>query len=148
MNYNEVLKHLAPCGLDCGRCADYQQGEIRDLSAKLLQALGNNYDRVAKMKSEHKPEFQNYTIFKEILVSFSQASCSGCRGENVLCPIKCAAKTCYKEKGIDYCYQCADYPCYKQFSGKLRDRWIAINNRMKEIGTVEYYLEQVKIPRY
>jgi len=148
MNYNEVLKRLAPCGLDCSRCADYEHGEIRDLSAKLLQTLGNNYDRVAKMKSGKKPVFQDYSIFKEILISFSQASCSGCRGENVLCLIECTAKTCYKEKGIDFCFQCTNYPCDKQFSGKLRDRWKAINDRMKEIGAVEYYFEQLKLPRY
>lgn len=148
MSYNEVLKQLAPCGLDCGRCADYENGEIRKLSTKLLQALGKNYDIVAKMKSDIKPIFQNYSNFKEILGSFSQASCSGCRGEDVLCPIQCTAKTCYKEKGIDFCFQCADYPCDKQFSGRLRERWITINNRMKEIGVVDYYFEQVKLPRY
>ncbi|GBF32955.1 hypothetical protein DCCM_2052 [Desulfocucumis palustris] len=148
MEYNEVLKHLAPCGLDCGRCADYENGEIKQLSAKLLQAMGNNYGRVAKMKSGENIVFNNYRHFEEILTSFSLASCSGCRGEKNLCPIECAAKTCHKEKGVDFCFQCSEYPCQKQFSGRLRERWININNRMKEIGAVEYYFEQVQLPRY
>lgn len=148
MDYNSVLKHLAPCGLDCGRCADYEHGEIKRLSAKFLQALGNNYARVAHMKSGSKEEFKNYVHFEEILTTFSQSSCSGCRGENILCPIECAAKTCTRDKGIDFCFQCTDYPCDNQFSGKLRERWISINNRMKEIGVIEYYFEQLKSPRY
>lgn len=37
MEYSEVLKHLAPCGLDCVRCADYEQGEIKKLSTKLVR---------------------------------------------------------------------------------------------------------------
>ncbi|GBF34973.1 hypothetical protein DCCM_4094 [Desulfocucumis palustris] len=148
MDYDEVLKQLSPCGLDCGRCADYENGEIRKLSAKLLQALGKNYNIVAKMKSDKNPIFKNYSNFKEILSSFSQASCTGCRGENDLCPIQCTAKICNREKGIDFCFQCTDYPCDKQFSGKLKELWITINNRMKEIGVVEYYFEQVKLPRY
>lgn len=100
------------------------------------------------MKSGEKPIFTNYSQFEEILISFSQASCSGCRGKNVLCPIECTAKTCVKEKGIDFCFQCADYPCENQFCGKLRKRWMKINDRMKEIGVIDYYYEQLKLPRY
>lgn len=149
MEYNDVLKHLAPCGLDCSRCADYEHGEIKQLSTKLLQVLGNNYGRVAKMKIEKNPIFNGYTQFEEILTSFSRASCGGCRSENLQCPITtCSAKTCYKEKGVDYCFQCNEYPCEKQFTGRLRERWKQINDRMKEIGVVEYYHEQVKLPRY
>jgi len=29
MDYNDVLKHLSPCDLDCMRCADYEHGEIK-----------------------------------------------------------------------------------------------------------------------
>lgn len=147
MEYQDVLKQLAPCGLDCGRCADYENGEIKDLSTNLIRLLGN-YGRVAKMKAEAKPLFNNYAQFEEILTAFSQASCSGCRGENVLCPITCAAKTCYKEKGVDFCFQCGEYPCEKQFSGRLRDRWKDINDRMKAVGVVQFYHEQKKNPRY
>lgn len=148
MKYQDVLNYLAPCGLDCGRCADYEQGEIKELSRKLLKNLGN-YSKLAKIKSDKSPIFKNYDNFEEILTQFSKASCSGCRGNNVLCPLEnCAAKTCYKEKGVDFCFQCHEYPCEKQFSGRLRDMWIKINNRMKDIGVIEYYKEQSNRPRY
>lgn len=148
MNYNDVVKCLAPCGLDCARCADYENGEIKQLSSSLLELLGN-YERLAKMKKESNPVFDNYAQFADILNSLSQASCSGCRGDNVKCPLStCSAKACQKEKNIDFCFQCDEYTCEKQFFGRLRDRWIYINDRMKEIGVVEYYLEQLKEPRY
>lgn len=149
MEYGEVLKHLSPCGLDCVRCADYEHGEIKQLSTRLVQLLGT-YGGVAKIKAETKPLFNNFSQFEEILISFSHVSCSGCRGENVQCFIECAAKTCHKEKGVDFCFQCNEFPCDKQFTDRfrLRERWIQRNNRMKEIGVVEYYYEQVKLPRY
>jgi hypothetical protein len=147
MEYNEVLKHLAPCGFDCVRCADYEHGEIKQLSSRLVQLLGN-YRPVAKMKAEKNPVFNGYPQFAEVLTCFSNASCSGCRGENVQCPIICSARNCHKEKNIDFCFQCNEYPCDKQFAGRLRERWKYINDRMKEIGVVEYYYEQVKLPRY
>jgi len=148
MKYEDVLQHLAPCGMDCNRCADYQNGEIKHLSQRLADLLGY-YKPVAKMKAEGKPIYNNYPDFEEILKSFANASCSGCRGDNVQCPLTtCSAKTCQKEKGIDFCFQCHEYPCDKQFSGRLRERWKNINDRMKEIGVSEYYCEQLKLPRY
>jgi len=148
MEYEDVVERLGACGLDCSRCADYQNGEIKLLAQRLVQVLGN-YERVAQMKAIDKPIFNNYAYFKEILDSFAQASCSGCRGDDVQCPLTtCSARTCVKEKGVHFCFECNEYPCGKQFSGRLRERWRNINDRMKEIGVVEYYHEQLKSPRY
>ena len=148
MEYKDVVQHLGACGLDCARCADYQNGEIKLFTQKVAQLLGN-YERLAQMKAKDKPIFNNYSHFKEILDAFAQASCSGCRGENVQCPLTtCSARTCSKEKGVYFCFECDEYPCEKQFSGRLRDLWKKINDRMKEIGAVEYYYEQLNLPRY
>lgn len=149
MEYREVLKQLAPCGLDCGRCADYENSEIKHLSIRLLYLLGK-YERVASMKEGTTPVFLSYAQFEEILSTFSKGICGGCRSENVQCPITCAAKTCYKEQGVDFCFQCKQYPCEQQFSFSvgMRKHWIERNNRMKEIGAVAFYDEQRKIPRY
>ena len=148
MEYGDVVKRLAPCGLDCARCADYENGEIRQLSARLLTLLGN-YKRLAELKKERNPAFENYDHFVDVLTAFASAACSGCRGDHVTCPLQtCSAKACQREKGVDFCFQCAAYPCEQQFSGRLRDRWMDINDRMKAMGVVEYYLEQLKQPRY
>ncbi|MCG8400038.1 MAG: DUF3795 domain-containing protein [Firmicutes bacterium] len=147
MEYRDTLQHLSPCGLDCVRCTDYEHGEIKHLSARLLDLLGK-YSRVAKMREETEPAFANYHHFEQILGHFAGASCSGCRGGNVKCFIECAAVTCHREQGVDYCFQCGDYPCDKQFSGRMREWWIRRNHRMKDIGVVGFYHEQRKQPRY
>jgi hypothetical protein len=147
MKYEEILQALAPCGLDCNRCADYQGGEIRRLSQNLLQLLGG-YQRVARMKEKNSPLFKNYHHFKEILDSLAGGPCGGCRSHNNRCFIECRAKACPAEKQVDFCFQCAHYPCDSQFTGALRERWLLRNNRMKEIGVEEFYKEQLNIPRY
>lgn len=147
MEYKEVLERLSVCGMDCSRCADYDNGTIRVISIKLLELL-NGYHRLAKMKVDINPIFNEYPKFQEILSLFAEGNCSGCRSENVKCPITCHAKTCCKEKEIDFCFQCSEFPCSQQFEGKLRERWIEKNNRMKEIGVEGFYEEQSKLPRY
>ena len=147
MDYSEAKARLAPCGLDCSRCADYEHGEIKGVSTRLIELLGN-YLPLARMKERAVPVFEHYEQFHELLKEFSRAGCSGCRGDQVLCPTVCSARFCHKENGVDFCFQCTLYPCDRQFSGKLRERWLFINNRMKEIGPAAYCEEQAKKPRY
>jgi len=147
MEKSEVIEKLSICGLDCSRCADYENGEIRSLSSKLLQLM-NGYERLAKMKAENTPVFKAYPEFVSILDHFAKGTCCGCRSDNVQCPLDCHAKTCTKERKMDFCFECNEFPCDEQFQGKLRERWIERNIRMKEMGVVNFYNEQVKIPRY
>ena len=57
MEYAQIVQKLAACGLDCSRCADYQNGEIKELSTKLLDLL-EGYDRLVKIKSKLDPAFK------------------------------------------------------------------------------------------
>lgn len=150
MDHPDIVNQLTPCGLDCGRCADFKGGEISILSTRLLQLLGN-YSRVAQMKAAGKPEFENYDQFLTILKSFAQASCCGCRFTETIklvsCPIDCPLKNC-SDKGVDFCFQCADYPCEKLYSSSF-GQWVRKrNDRMKEIGVPAYCEERFKEPRY
>lgn len=147
MDFSQVVQKIAPCGIDCGRCADYQNGEIKELSIRLLELL-KGYERVAKVKSRINPAFEKYDKFKEVLEIFADASCGSCRSDNEKCPIDCHAKTCHKDKKVDFCFQCDEFPCDEQKDERIRERWMAKNNRMKEIGVIEYYIEQSKTPRY
>ena len=147
MEYKEVVRRLAPCGLDCSRCADYAGGEIQNLSTR-LSGLLKGYSRLAKVKEAIKPVLTGYPQFAEVLNSFSQAACSGCRGNNVLCPVECVAGVCSREKGVDFCFQCGEFPCSKKIDIQTQERWLKFNLRMKEIGVEEFYQEQSKLPRY
>lgn len=147
MEYKDAVKRLAPCGLDCSRCADYAGGEIQKLSTQ-LSVLLNGYQRLAKVKETVKPVFTGYPQFEEVLKSFTQAACSGCRGDHVLCPIECVAGVCTREKGADFCFQCGEFPCSKKIDPQTKERWLRFNLRMKEIGVEEFCEEQSKMPRY
>ncbi len=147
MEYQEAVRRLAPCGLDCSRCADYADGEIRKLSMRMGELL-NGYRRVAKVKESIKPLFAGYPQFEEVLKSFSQAACSGCRGDNVFCPIECVAGVCTREKGVHFCFQCDEFPCSKQIHPQIKERWQRFNLRMNEIGVEKFCEEQSKLSRY
>ena len=147
MEKSEVIGKLSVCGLDCSRCADYENGEIRSLSIKLSELL-KGYKGLARIKAENDSTFKGYPEFEQILNHFAEGTCSGCRSNNVQCPLECHAKSCRLERSIDFCFECDEFPCDKQFKGKLRERWIQRNNRMKEIGVEKYYIEQSQLPRY
>jgi len=147
MEYKEAVRRLAPCGLDCSRCADYAGGEIQKLSIRLSELL-NGYLRVAGVRECINPVYAGYPQFEEMLKSFAQAACSGCRGDNVLCPIECVAGECTREKGVDFCFQCEEFPCSKKVDPHTQERWLNFNRRMKDIGVEEFYKEQSKLSRY
>jgi hypothetical protein len=48
--------------------------------------------------------------FKTILDHFAAGQCITCR-KGAPCFEFCAARTCHKEKGVDFCFQCAEFPC-------------------------------------
>lgn len=75
----------APCGIHCGYC-------------KLNQALTD--ENLAK-------------ILKE---KMNLPTCTGCRSIDGYCPVigeQCATWVCSKQKGVEFCHECADFPCIK-----------------------------------
>jgi hypothetical protein len=81
----------APCGLYCGACPLYKAQSNRALAEKLASALG---------------------------LPVEKSMCTGCRaqkghivllGEQVCETYDC----CVNKKGLDFCYQCPDFPCSK-----------------------------------
>jgi len=52
-------------------------------------------------------------------------------------------------KGVDFCFQCDEFPCEKtNFDPDLKRRWFQMNTRMKEIGVEAYFEETKDLPRY
>ena len=147
MKYRELLNFLAPCGLSCQKCFAYTQGEI-SMHSKELQKLLGNFNIYAERFSTFLPEFKNYPSFKTMLAYFAEPDCKGCRQGTCKYP-NCGVVDCYKQKGVDFCFQCEEFPCEKtNFDPHLRKRWIEMNNRMKEIGVEGYYEETKNQPRY
>ena len=144
---NEILDSLAPCGLNCKKCLANTEGAIKDHSIALKNLLGS-FDRYAERFSAFMPAFKNYPQFKELLDFLTQGNCNGCRKGDSKYPT-CGVAKCYQEKGVDFCFQCSEYPCDKtNFDPELKQRWLQMNNRMREIGIAAYFEESKDLPRY
>jgi len=147
LRHEDILTRLAPCGLDCSRCFAFSGGEIRRLAAGLKHALGN-FDKSARRFAAFMPVFEEYPSFEAVLAFLAQGDCEGCRRGGCRYP-DCGVMPCATAKGIDFCFQCAEFPCARtNFDADLERRWIRMNERMKEIGVEAYFDETKDSPRY
>ena len=147
MLYQDILKILAPCGLNCAKCQFSDSGDIRRNALELKRLLGA-FDRYAERFSNFLPVYRNYPAFKELLEQFAQANCSGCRNGGCKYP-NCGVAPCSRQKGVDFCFQCGEFPCNRSnFDPDLHKRWIEMNGRMKEVGVEVYFSETKDQPRY
>ena len=92
----DYLKMTAPCGLDCFNCHFFLAREDREAM-----------NTVEKLSEEHN-------IPVEVML------CNGCRAHDGQIPLqkhvfgeahRCAAYECSKEKGINFCGDCEQFPC-------------------------------------
>jgi hypothetical protein len=146
-SHADIVERLAPCGLDCGRCVMCGHGRVKDLATDLGEAL-EGFEKMAPRVADRVPCLGEYESFAAILAFFSGAECTGCRAGGSQLPF-CAARTCFRERGVDFCFQCADYPCERNsYPENLAERWRSYNDRMREVGVERFYQESLKSPRY
>ncbi len=142
MDRKDLLKAIAPCGLVCSTCTAAKEGDIQVHSSALLSLL-EGFDGFAERFSAFQPALKKYPEFKEVLALFDNASCTGCRQTNQCFP-DCPVSPCAREKGVDFCAECEDFPCDKIRSIRpLGAKWLLAGRRMQKIG-VEAYYEEVK----
>jgi hypothetical protein len=147
VEYDGILDDLAPCGLSCRKCFANTRGDIATLGRQLLERL-KGFEVYAERFSGFVPAFKEYRAFQDLLAYFAEGHCAGCRSGTCLYP-NCGVTTCYREKGVDFCFQCAEFPCEKtNFDPHLQSRWVQMNEWMKEIGVEGYYEETRETPRY
>jgi hypothetical protein len=145
-----IKERIAPCGLHCGKCFAFHKSAIKELSKGLKNELGN-FDVFAERFVDllNEPVFKKYSDFKELLNYFSSVECKGCRNENCKLFKNCKVRECYKEKKVDFCYQCNDFPCNDTgFDQHLYKRFVEINLKIKSIGIENYFGEIKDKPRY
>jgi len=88
----EVKKELlSPCGLWCGVCSIY----------------------IAHKNNNLKFKEKLFPIYKAFAKTVDDIACTGCLSEGTVFPVcqVCAIKKCCKDKNIDGCYQCEEFPC-------------------------------------
>jgi hypothetical protein len=86
MDYRQMT---SPCGLDCFNCPMYLANEDMKLRTKISEKLN---------------------------LPLKAARCDGCRNARGTISFlgdsePCDVFRCTREKGIAYCYECADFPC-------------------------------------
>jgi len=148
MKPNVVTENLAPCGLDCGRCVRFQEGAVAKAARSLVAGL-EGYAKMAAKMANMVPVLAGYPQFEAVLALMAAADCTGCRNGSANCLPLCAAKTCFREKRVDFCADCGEFPCERnRYPEPLKQRWIENNRRIREIGAGAYYQEQLQKPRY
>jgi hypothetical protein len=88
MTKDDRLVLVAPCGIDCGLCSLNMCKEDPALMERLVSR---------GIQREKLP-------------------CAGCRNIAGDCPViieKCETYSCVRKKGVDFCFECDDFPCSK-----------------------------------
>ena len=150
MTSERILEAIAPCGLNCAKCFAHVDGPIRKHSLKLLEALGN-FDAYAQryVTLLDEPVFRNYPAFKQMLEYFAAANCGGCRHEQCKLFAECGVRRCHQEKGVDFCHECAEFPCANtNFDERLYGIWLAVNQKIQQTGLEAFHEKSMARPRY
>lgn len=148
--YELIKEQLGPCGLHCGKCFAFVGGEIQKYAIELRRALGN-FDIYAERFSEilNEPIFEKYPTFKMFLAYLASAHCGGCRKEKCKLFTACRVRTCAESQGVDFCFQCRNFPCAETgFDAHLFQRHVAINLQMRKLGVENYYKTVKSASRY
>ena len=129
------LKLVTYCGLYCGLCAN--RGRIPGQANALRETMaGEGYDQWGN-------DMPNFKEFWKFLTERCDPDkcCPGCR-QGGGAPF-CSIKKCAREKKIDICVFCQDYPC-KRILGLAQGytTLIAYGKRMKEVGIDTWIKEQ------
>lgn len=145
-----IRSRIAPCGLHCGGCFAFAEGEIHRLARELRMRLGD-FDIYARrfVTLLDEPRFEKYGDFKIFLDYLAEASCKGCREESCKFFAGCRVRRCSERRGVEWCFQCDRFPCHATgFDAHLEQRSVAINERIRDIGPEGYYEEIKDLPRY
>jgi hypothetical protein len=130
------LELVTYCGLYCGLCA--QRGRIPQQASMLRETMrreGYEY------WGTEVPGFDAFWQFLGTLCE-PETSCPGCRQDGG--PPFCTLRKCARERGLEVCVQCDEYPCRRVLGiAKGYPTLIADGQRMREIG-LEAWIEEQK----
>jgi len=139
----EEKELIAYCGLYCGDCNSYQ-GKIADLARDLRKELRQtNFAKQAALMAE-VPFFaalKNYPQCYEVLGQMVKMRCKRtCRGNGG--PPGCKMRDCCRKKGIEGCWQCADFETCKKldFLRKFHDDAHLKNLRILKKSGVDSFI--------
>jgi len=129
----------------CALC-DYHKGTIVK-AAKNLLAFAERYGSLKVMaKAYNTCNFEEFMKGLKWLASKNKP-CKGCRfGGGWSWWSDCPIRSCCTQKGVDFCYQCNEFPCKKLTEEPLLDykkTFIEANNQLKTLG-IEKWTQLLK----
>jgi len=137
MSDENSLLLVTYCGLYCGLCA--QHTRIPHNARQLQQTLQEEgLEDFYQYFPEMKKVFPQFSQFLENLAKFDCTCRSGKGG-----PSNCEIRECVRQRSINVCPQCKEYPC--QHIQKLAERYptlIQDGKRLQKIGIQKWIDEQ------
>jgi hypothetical protein len=139
LSKNESL--VTVCGLYCGKCAIYD-GSIGDTAKKLSELLkshGLTRETMAMIPGvDWYDDFENGLNWCQETVK-----CGGCRSDMRFNPMCELHKCCVQEKGLDFCFECDQFPCdtVRTFEQQFFP-CIDTLQKIKEVGVAEWVRRQ------
>lgn len=129
------LRLVTYCGLYCGLCA---------LNCRIPERARALRDAMQKEGYEHwGQDFPGFRAFWQFLggLAESESTCS-CREDTCGAPF-CAIRKCARERNVDICVSCDDYPCRRiEALAQGYPTLLADGRRMKEVGIDAWIEEQ------
>jgi hypothetical protein len=104
------------CGMFCGECEIYMAYSTND--TKSLQKMAREQSKVCGKTLEA-----------------DDIKCLGCKGTASACwGASCAIRRCAESRGIEFCYQCRDFPCRELES--LFEKKPVVRDNLKMISKI------------
>jgi hypothetical protein len=130
----EQLEFVTYCGLYCGLCAE--RARIPSRAQALQEAM---VDEGWPFWGHTVPGFTEFWEFLERL--HADGGCPGCRAGGG--PPQCEIRVCARERGLDLCGECLDFPCdHVEALAARYPTLIADNRRRHRVGLEQWLSEQ------
>ncbi len=113
MKTKDDITFVAPCGLHCGSCAVYKVKDDPSLREVLIKKM-----------------------------NWSGIPCPGCRsikGKSQFISGTCATYACATGRGLDFCFECKDFPCPKLNPASDRADVLPHNLKIFNLSFIKQY---------
>ncbi|NWF87325.1 DUF3795 domain-containing protein [Candidatus Bathyarchaeota archaeon] len=136
MTNQNLLRHVAHCGLYCGLCA--QRSCIPQQASQLQKSLHEEgFDDFYQYVPEMKDAFPSFWNFLQKLAEFN-CTCRTGGG-----PPDCKIRQCTKQRNVEVCPQCKEYPCaLVQSLAEHYQTLIQDGRRLQKVGLEKWVKEQ------
>lgn len=134
------LEFVTYCGLHCELCG--ARARIPQRAAALQEAMAEE----GWLYWGHTvPGFAEFWEFLQGL--HADGGCPGCRADSGF--PDCQIRVCARERGVELCNACADFPCaHVEALAARYPTLIADNRRMQKVGSAQWLAEQRERARH